>query len=311
MLETFPVRLRAIIQESDDVNLLQFRSLTDHSLPPFQPGAHIDLHLPNGLIRSYSLIEPWSAHGHYVITVKNEPAGRGGSRFIHNDLRVGQDIVISRPRNNFPLVENAELSVFIAGGIGITPLFCMARHLERLGRRWEMHYAVRGRESAIFARGLGAFGPKIHPYTRVAPLNIATLVATLPEHTHIYCCGPLRMLAAFEEATASRPPALMHVEYFSAKDAPATTGGFEVVLRRSNKRFAIALGHTILDTLIAAGMDVPFSCMEGICGSCEVGVLDGIPDHRDMILSREEKVANNKMILCCSGSKSATLVLDL
>jgi ferredoxin-NADP reductase len=311
MLETFPVRLRAIIQESDDVNLLQFRSLTGQPLPPFEPGAHIDLHLPNGLIRSYSLIEPWSDHGNYVIAVKNEPTGRGGSRLIHDVLRVGQDIAISQPRNNFPLAEDADLSVFIAGGIGITPLVCMAQRLEQLGQRWEMHYAVREPASAIFASRLGAFEAKVRCYTRVAPLDIATLVATLPKHARIYCCGPLRMLAAFEAATASRPPALMHVEYFSAKDAPATTGGFEVMLSRSNQRIAIAPGQTILDTLIAAGLDVPFSCMEGICGSCEVGVLEGIPDHRDMILSKEEKVANNKMILCCSGSKSATLVLDL
>lgn len=311
MTDTFPVRLRAIIQESEDINCLRFRSLTGEALPPFQPGAHIDLHLPNGLMRSYSLIEPWSAQGDYAVAVKNEHAGRGGSRFIHNDLRVGQDITIGWPRNNFALAEDAPSSVFIAGGIGITPLFCMAQHLEQLGRRWAMHYAVRGPECAIFTPRLSAFGPKIHFYSRAMPLDIAKLIATLPEHTHVYCCGPVRMLEAFEAATASRPPAFAHVEYFSAKHAPAAAGGFDVVLRRSNRRVSIAPGQTILDALIAAGMDVPFSCMEGICGSCEVGVLEGIPDHRDMILSSEEKAANNKMLLCCSGSKSIALVLDL
>lgn len=301
---TITVRLRAIIQETDDINLLEFRSLTGETLPHYDPGAHIDLHLPNGLIRSYSLIDPYS--GNYRIAVKNEPASRGGSRLIHNDLRVGANITIGEPRNNFPLVEDAPLSVFIAGGIGITPLLSMAQRMDQLGRPWELHYA--SRDPAFVSQ---LTDPHTRFYSPAAPLDIAALTAALPGDTHIYCCGPSRMMAAFESATSSRPPSHVHVEYFSAQDAPSTEGGFDVLLQRSGQRVTIAAGETILNALIAAGLDVPFSCMEGICGSCETRVLNGIPDHRDMILSKQEKAANDKMIICCSGSKSATLVLDL
>jgi ferredoxin-NADP reductase len=309
----FRVRLRAIVQETEQINLFEFRPLRGQTLPTFAAGAHIDLHLDNGLIRSYSLVNPQGEHDRYVIAVKNETNGRGGSRSVHKDLRVGTDVTIGPPRNNFPLREDAAHSVFIAGGIGITPLFCMVQRLEHLGRPWELHYAAASRDHAAFLPRLEVLRPRTHLYFRQegGELDIGGLAARLREDADIYCCGPLRMMADFEGATASRPPERVHAEYFTARDAPATDGGFEVLLQKSGQRLIVGAGETILDALIRSGVDAPYSCMEGVCGSCETRVLEGIPDHRDLILSKQEREANDKMLICCSGSRSARLVLDL
>ncbi len=320
------VRLHSITYEAQDIHLFEFRPLQGRVLPQAAAGAHIDLHLPNGMVRSYSLVDPEGAADRYVIAVKNDPAGRGGSRLVHEALRVGQEMAIGPPRNNFPLREDAASSVFIAGGIGITPILGMVRRLERSARPWQLHYAARSPGSAAFLGELAALRPKTHLYFRAAfdaeqpaavaeteagALDIAALVAGLPREADLYCCGPLRMMTAFEEAAASRPPERVHVEYFAAREAAASEGGFAVVLQRSGRRIEVPPGQTILDALREAGLDMPYSCMEGVCGSCETRVLAGIPDHRDLILTKEERAANDRMMPCCSGSLSPTLTLDL
>lgn len=309
-------RLHSITLEAERIFLFDLRPIHGQHFPAVEAGAHVDLHLANGLIRSYSIVNSQDECDRYLIAVKDEPAGRGGSRFIHTELRVGQHLAIGTPRNNFRLQEQASHSVFIAGGIGITPLYSMIQRLERLGRSWELHYAAADRGQAAFVGPLEHLRPNVQFYFESdqpagRTLNIARTVNASRNDADFYCCGPAGMLLDFEMATASIPPDRVHVEYFTARDKPVAEGGFEVVLQRSGQQFIVESGESILDALIKRGVDVPYSCMEGVCGSCQVGVLEGTPDHRDLILSKGEREANDRMLICCSGSKSAKLVLDL
>lgn len=313
---SFDAVLHSITREAEHICLFDLRPERGQHFPAVQAGAHIDIHLANGLSRSYSIVNSQDEIDRYLIAVKNEATGRGGSRFIHTELRVGQRLRIGMPRNNFRLREDACHSVLIAGGIGITPLYSMIQRLQKLGRSWELHYAAANRDHAAFVEQLAQLGPRVHFYFAhdkpdAGALNIQNTIDASRKDADFYCCGPAGMLVDFEAATASIPSNRMHVEYFSARDEPAVEGGFEVVLQRSGERLTVDSGETILDALIKRGIDVPYSCMEGVCGSCQVGVIEGTPDHRDLILSKEEREANDRMLICCSGSKSPRLVLDL
>jgi tetrachlorobenzoquinone reductase len=315
---TMKVRVSAISQEADDISVLEFRAVHGE-LPSFSAGSHIDLRLENGLIRSYSLINTASERHRYVIAVKKEPTGRGGSRHIHERVRIGDEATISVPRNNFALCEDALSSVLIAGGIGITPLISMAQRLEDLGRPWELHYAARSRCTAGFVSQLALFGSKVRFYFPAASqrepcetrVDIPSIVAAASKDAHIYCCGPERMLAAFKTAATGRPDRQIHVEHFANTQEVDKAGEFEVVLAKSGRTVEVPSGKSILDTLLELGIDAPYSCLEGVCSSCETRVLSGIPDHRDLILTSEEHAANDRMMICCSRSKSRTLVLEL
>jgi len=313
------VRVKRIGYEAENINSYELVAPTGGELAPFTAGGHIDLHLSNGMIRSYSLVNDQRERHRYVIAVNKDAAGRGGSSFVHDSIRAGDIITVSHPRNNFALHEEAEHSVLIAGGIGITPLLSMVRRLETLERSWELFYAARTRVAAAFLDELDALRPNVHLNLRVdfddersgRVFDLAAIVKKAPAPTHLYCCGPLPMLAAFEAATADRPAGHVHVEYFQARQTPAIEGGFEVKLARSNRRILVDAGKTILDALLDAGIAVNYACTEGVCGTCETRVLEGIPDHRDQFLSKEEQAANKTVMICCSGVKSGTLVLDL
>jgi vanillate O-demethylase ferredoxin subunit len=313
------VRVKRIGYEAENINSYELVAPTGGELAPFTAGGHIDLHLSNGMIRSYSLVNDQRERHRYVIAVNRDAAGRGGSSFVHDSIRAGDIITVSHPRNNFALHEEAEHSVLIAGGIGITPLLSMVRRLETLERSWELFYAARTRVAAAFLDELDALRPNVHLNLRVdfddersgRVFDLAAIVKKAPAPAHLYCCGPLPMLAAFEAATADRPADHVHVEYFQARQAPAIEGGFEVKLARSNRRILVEAGKTILDALLDAGIAVNYACTEGVCGTCETRVLEGIPDHRDQFLSKEEQAANKTVMICCSGVKSGTLVLDL
>ena len=309
------LRLKSATWEAPSVVSYDLRPPEAGELPPFTAGAHIDLALANGLIRSYSLINPQIERHRYVIAVQKDRASRGGSKWVHENLHPGDILTIAGPRNNFALNEAAEKSLFIAGGIGITPIVSMIERLATLKRDWELFYCARTRADAAFAERLGALGPRVsfnfdeEPGGRM--LDIAATVRAAAPSAHLYCCGPLPMLDAFEAATAELARERVHVEYFSAKEPAAVEGGYTVVLAKSRKEFAVPPGKTILDTLLDAGLDIPYSCTEGICGTCETRVLEGRPDHRDLILTEEERAAGKVMMICCSGSKSDKLVLDL
>jgi tetrachlorobenzoquinone reductase len=315
------VRVRTISWEAEGILGFELVPLVQGALlPPFDAGSHIDIHLPgSSLIRSYSLLNSAVERERYCIAVNRDAASRGGSKALHEAIRPGQVLSISMPRNNFPLNEAAVGTVLVAGGIGITPILGMACRLSALGKPWRLHYAARTAVQAAFVpqlRALAALhGAALEIVFDREPggrmLDLSAIVASLGAAEHVYCCGPLPMLDAFEKATAALPRERVHVEYFAAKEAAATAGGFVIKLARAGREFRVNPGQTILDCLNAAGMDPPYSCREGICGTCEVVVLDGVPDHRDLVLSDAERAQNNRIMICCSGAQTASLTLDL
>jgi ferredoxin-NADP reductase len=311
-------RLASIEDVARDTKLYTFRRVDGGPLPAYKPGAHIDLHLPNGLLRQFSLVVPNSNPESYVVGVKRDAASRGGSRYIIDEMRVGDQIKISAPRNNFSLIENAEHVVLVAGGIGITPIWCMVQQLAALKRSFKLYYSCRSREDMAFLETLKTFAPdsvQLH-FDEEADgkfIDLAAAIAAAPQGAHFYCCGPNPMLKAFEAAAASRPRGNVHVEYFTPKDdaAAAPTGGFWVELARSGEEYFIPEGKKVLEVLFDAGVDVDYSCELGICGACETRVISGIPEHHDSVLSEEEQATNEKVMICCCGSKTERLVLDM
>jgi ferredoxin-NADP reductase len=310
------VRLTAIHYAARDTNLFEFRRIDGAPLPPYEPGAHIDVHLPSGHSRSYSLIVARPEPDTYTFGIKRDPASRGGSRFMHDELRVGRTIKISAPRNNFPLKEDASHTVLIAGGIGITPIRCMVQRLLECKRSFALHYACRSRADAAFLHELqDVDGASFHfdDENEGRFLDVAGIVAGAPKEAHLYCCGPTPMLNAFEAATKDWPRAQIHVEYFTPKEEPAKAkkGGFTVELARSGQEFFIPEGRSILEVLLDEGVDVDYSCELGICGACEQRIISGIAEHHDSILSEEEQAENKRVMICCASSKSERLVLDM
>lgn len=322
---TLQVRILSVRYEAQSILAFELVPLnpTD-KLPPFSAGAHINLHLTiadKAIIRSYSLLNSPTERHRYCIAVNKDPHSRGGSCHIHDGLRAGDILTINAPNNNFPLNENAKQNIFIAGGIGITPILSMIKRSQTLGIPWTLHYATRTPETAAFldflASETGARGGKIEYYhdhidppRRVDMTAIANTITT-DDDVHIYCCGPVPMLEAYKAATSNLPPERVHKEYFAAKDAPDTSGGYTVELARRGESFEVPEGKSILDCLIELNIDHPYSCGEGICGTCEVCVLEGEVKHQDLVLSDAEKTANNRMMVCCSGALSKKLVLDL
>ncbi len=318
-IQKIETRLQSISWQAEGIHSFELRPYGGGSLPEFTAGAHIDLYLANGMVRSYSLVNPQGDTTRYEVAVNRDAVSRGGSRAMHDTLKVGANITISVPRNNFPLNESAPHSVFVAGGIGITPMYCMMQRLAEIKASWELLYSSRTPQHAAYREPIEAIGQRsgrkvLLNYDQVPGgkmLDLKAIVAATAPDTHLYCCGPLPMLAAFEAACEGRAPETVHVEYFSARDEAATGGGFTVKLSRSGKSVFVPEGKTILDALLDAGEDVPYSCMEGVCGSCETKVISGTPDHRDMILTDAERMAGKTMMICCSGSQSTELVLDL
>ncbi len=311
-------RATAIETVARDTKVFTFRRAAGGPLPPYKPGAHIDLHLPNGLIRQFSLAVPANDPESYLVGVKRDENSRGGSRYLIDEMRVGQEIKISAPRNTFPLVEDAEHVTLFAGGIGITPIWCMVQELAARKRSWKLYYACRSRADMAFLNALQQFGPQaVHLHfddeAGGEVLDIAAAVAATPANAHLYCCGPNPMLKAFEEATAGRPHHRIHVEYFAPKEEESAgkLGGFWVELARSGEEYFIPEGKKILEVLYEAGIDVDYSCELGICGACETRVISGIPEHHDSVLSEEEQAENTRVMICCAGCKGERLVLDM
>lgn len=307
------VRIKAITRETDLINSYDLRPVDGGELPAFKAGSHIDLHLAIGLLRSYSLMNAENERHRYVVGVARDRNSRGGSRFVLDKLSVGDVLDISPPRNLFPLYEEAPHSILIGGGIGVTPMVSMAQRLNDLGKSWTLHYAARSRADAAFVDALTVFdNVKIHcDDEQGGVLDITSIVDAAPAGAHLYCCGPAPMMSAFANATRDMDPNNIHVEFFSPIEEAAIEGGFLVELARSGKTLAVPAGSTILETLVNAGLSPVASCQQGICGSCQTVVLEGEPDHRDLVLTPEEQASNTTMMICCSGSKGKKLVLDL
>ncbi|ASR01471.1 PDR/VanB family oxidoreductase [Gordonia rubripertincta] len=286
-------------------------------LPQWSPGAHLDLVLGENLIRQYSLCGDVADRTQFTVAVLREPESRGGSQTVHDEVAVGDLIAVKGPRNNFALVD-APSYLFVAGGIGITPLKPMIAEVDARGAEWTLLYGGRTASGMAFADVLTqqySDRVQVRPQDEHGLLDLDTALDALSAGAAVYCCGPEPLLAAIEEKCKSRSGVELHLERFAPKvgtsenDGPAE--GFEVVLERSGKSVAVAAGETVLDALLREGVDVDFSCREGTCGTCEVPVLDGLPDHRDSVLSEEEHGANDCMFVCVSRSCSKRLVLDL
>lgn len=291
------------------------------ALPAFSAGAHIDVTLPGGLMRQYSLCNaPGETHG-YQIAVLRDNASRGGSAAMHEAVHEGQALTISAPRNHFPLVPGATKSLLLAGGIGITPLLSMAERLAHDGATFELHYAARSRTKAAFVERLVgapyAANVTLHFSDEGAEqrLDLPVLLATPQPGTHLYVCGPQRFMdAVLAEARAQGwPEAQLHWERFSndAAGPRDSDEAFEVELATSGRVVVVPRGETIVQALAAAGVYVMTSCEQGVCGTCLTRVVSGTPDHRDAYLTPEEQAANDQLLLCCSRAKTARLVLEL
>lgn len=307
-------RLKNIRWEAEGINSYILEPVDGGLMPAFEPGAHVDVHLSAGLARSYSLVNDPAIRGYYEIAVHHAIDSRGGSRHIHEQWRVGQILDISDPKNNFPMVEDASHTVMIAGGIGITPMLPMIARLEKLGRSWELHYVAASPDRAAYVDRLSDHDRVEIAYDGIPGgrrLDLAAICAAAPADAHLYCCGPGGMLDAFVATNGDRPKGHAHIEYFSAETEVATEGGYTLELAKSGKTISVDEGETMLDALLSAGVDIGFACAEGICGTCEVRVLGGVPDHRDHFLTDEDKASNTSIMVCCSGSKTATLVLDI
>lgn len=286
-------------------------------LPAFEAGAHVDVHLPNGLIRQYSLWNDPADNRQYCLGVLLEPAGRGGSAEMHR-LRCGDRIKVSWPRNNFRLVEADDI-ILLAGGIGVTPLLSMAQYLYHGQRPFTLHYCARSPERMAFQEWLRAsgFAAKVQLHFDNGPaeqrFDFAALSRKPPRETHLYVCGPTGFMdAALSAAEGYWPETALHREYFAAK--PTATGEdqpFFVQLRSTGETFGIPAGQSIAEVLERHGIDVPRACEQGICGTCMTPVLKGIPDHRDLVMTAAEHAQNHQMTLCCSRAQSELLVLDL
>lgn len=289
----------------------------DEQLPTFQPGAHIDVHLPNGLVRQYSVTNgPGETHS-YVIGVKREPDSGGGSRCLHDDVREGDVLAISEPRNNFPLRRDAIRTVLIAGGIGVTPILSMARALHHSGLNFELHYFAQNKEHLAFADVLETLGDCLHTHLGLNPDEtgkcLEDLLSDYQPAMHLYVCGPGPMLEATRN-TADRlgwPDQAVHFEYFKNTQDIDDSSSFEIALSRSVMTLQVPGGKTIMEVLRDNGVSVPSSCEQGACGTCMATVLEGEPDHQDVYLSDVEKQRGDRIMTCVSRAKSARLVLDI
>lgn len=325
-MQRFHAQLHAIRLLAQGVHEFEFRPTNGETWPAASAGAHIDIVLPNGTVRSYSLTNPPGETHRYVCAVALDSTGRGGSKYMHQSLRIGDHVDISIPRNAFPLNEAAEKSVFVAGGIGITPLWSMIQRLTAIGKPWVLYYSTKSPEIAAYTADIAKLASEsgncvnfnFDGGQKEKMLDLRALSASCAEDTHLYCCGPAPMLKAFESACDGRNPETVHREYFAAPaPAPSSPGeadgrsAFRVVLSRSNTILNVDESRSILDAVLDAGVDVPFSCMNGVCRSCETRVIGGMPDHRDLVLTDAERESGATMIICCSRAKSEELILDL
>lgn len=315
---TTTLRVHRVTWEAPGVVSVDLRDPDGGVLPRAEPGAHLDLHLPGGLIRQYSLCGDPADDRVYRIGVL-EVAGGRGSGFVHGALRPGQLVTVGGPRNNFSF-DPAEGYVFVAGGIGVTPLLPMVREAARAGRPWTLHYCVRSASRAPFLEALSALpGGEVvlHASAEGTRLSVERLLTEPRDGVLVYCCGPERLMTAVEAAAAHWPAGSARFEWFVPRsDARAAAGNegdapVEVVCARTGITVPVPPDVSILDALAGQGVDVPCSCQQGICGTCETRVIEGDPDHRDSILTESERAAGKTMMVCVSRARSPRLVLDL
>jgi ferredoxin-NADP reductase len=308
------LRVDRRVTGAEGVVVLDLRDPTGADLPDWAPGAHIDLRMPGGLTRQYSLCGDPADRSAWRIGVLREPESRGGSAHVHAELHEGAEVDVRGPRNHFPLVP-APRYLFIAGGIGITPILPMIDAAAAAGAQWELHYGGRSRRSMAFLDSLERDSGHLtlHPQDEVGLIDLDALLGTPRPDTRIYCCGPEPLLVAVEQRCADWPTGSLHLERFAPKDVgePVLTGAFEVELALSGRTLTVPPDRSILQVVEDSGLSVLSSCQEGTCGTCETTVLAGEVDHRDSLLTPDEQAANDTMFICVSRAACPKLVLEL
>lgn len=306
--------------EAEEIFSFELVSTDGKSLPPFSAGSHIDVQIRPDLVRQYSLCNDPAESHRYVIGVLKDPVSRGGSTAMHTLVKEGDTLTISAPKNHFLLVHDARRSLLLAGGIGVTPILCMAERLAMAGADFEMHYCTRSPARTAFRQRIesSTFASRVqfHVDDGIAEqkLDLALLLDTPVAGTHLYVCGPKAFMDAVLNMARAKgwPEEQLHYEFFSAEPIKLDSdGSFEVKLASSGKVVKVGKDQTVVQALAAAGVEVPISCEQGVCGTCLTRVIAGEPDHRDMYLTSEEQAANEQFLPCCSRAKSALLVLDL
>jgi vanillate O-demethylase ferredoxin subunit len=315
----FQVRIGRKATAAQDVVTLDLVDTEGGTLPPFDAGAHIDIEVRPGLLRQYSLCNDPAETHRYQIGVLRDPQSRGGSIAVHDELAVGQLIRIGTPRNLFALVP-ARRSLLLAGGIGITPILCMAERLARDGAAFEMHYCTRSAPRTAFAARIGAasWAGQVSIHHDDGPteqrLDLQRVLSAPQADTHLYVCGPRGFIGWVCDTAhaAGWAPANVHFEHFAGQEPAGTEDrAFEVRLVSSGKTILVPPGRTVAAALHASGISLPVSCEQGVCGTCLTRVIAGEPEHRDSYLTDEERCRNDQFLPCCSRSRSACLVLDL
>jgi ferredoxin-NADP reductase len=313
---TSQLLVRTMTAESDGVLSIELVDPEGDELPPWEPGAHVDVQLAAGLSRQYSLSGDPHDRRRYRIAVLREPAGRGGSAYVHDALRPGHLVGYTGPRNHFRL-KPSPAYLFIAGGIGITPILPMVARVEAEGRRWRLMYGGRTASSMAFTDELAPRGDSVtlHPQDAHGLLDLDALLGSAQPETLVYCCGPEPLLRAVEERMAAWPAESLRLERFAAPERPARDPAsehvVEVVLAESGRTLTVGPETSILQALLDAGIDHDHDCTEGICGTCETKVIDGEVDHRDYVLTQREKDAGDCMMVCVSRACGNRLVLGL
>ncbi|MGX9690985.1 PDR/VanB family oxidoreductase [Achromobacter anxifer] len=313
------VQVQSIRHTARDIVAVELVSPEGADMPAFDAGAHIDVQLPGGLARQYSICNSPQDRSRYVIGVLKAPESRGGSLAIHA-LRQGDIIQIGTPRNQFALVPHARDSILIAGGIGITPILSMAEALSAENASFTLHYCVRDRSQIAFPERLASSWLETKVFIHVdnepakSKLDLKKLLSHAANDVHLYVCGPGGFIEWVLDSARSLGwrEECLHREFFSpAEPQQENSPPFQLVLARSGLHVSVGSGQTTLAALRSAGIDIPTACEQGICGTCLTRVVEGVPDHRDIYLSDEEKASNDQFLPCCSRAKTEFLVIDL
>lgn len=317
-MSTFDVRVVKKVVEADGIVSLELRAVGDETLPAFSAGSHIDMHLPNGLVRQYSLCNAPGDSGRYIVAVLRAPNSRGGSAAVHETVAVGDILGISGPKNHFALLP-APRSILIGGGIGVTPLLSMADALYASGADFELHYCARSESRMAFREKLqnSPFSERVKFYfdDRGDLIEKNELLGAPTVEVHLYVCGPAGFIE-FLTTTAKRlgwADRNIHFEFFAAPSTSneGDSAPFQIEIASTGARLDVATGRSAADVLHEHGFEIPLSCEQGVCGTCMTRVIAGTPDHRDMFLTDEERISNETFMPCCSRSLSPILVLDL
>lgn len=320
-LDKVLLTIKRIQSETSAIKSYELVAKDGETLPKIEAGAHLVFHLDNGLTRYYSLYDSPGDSQSYHVAVLKDVNSRGGSEFIHDNFKTLDQVLVSGPKNNFPVSDKTKKAVLIAGGIGVTPIISMARHCFQNKIPLALHYCARARDEAAFVELLEQIEPYRDQVTfhfdggdPTKGVDLSALLQTYDEGTHLYCCGPDGLMNAVEKAASHWPSGTVHFERFKATSTEANETAnkpFKVVLKRSNVALDVPADQSILQVLRNNGFEMDSVCEEGICGSCLTDVLAGELDHRDQILTAEEKADNDVIAICCSRAKSDELILDI